>query len=124
MMRQVLPRILRAPAESSLEQHREAFCSLLSKLAVVKAHTNPGTEVTKKSSVGGGAWVTPSVKRLTSAQVMISWFMDSSPAWGSVLAAQSLEPASESVSPSVCPSPACALSLSLRLSVSLSLKNT
>ena len=48
------------------------------------------------------------VKYLTSAQVMITQFMGSSPASGSVLTAQSLEPASDSVSPS----PAHALFLS------------
>ena len=37
-----------------------------------------------------GSWVVQSVKRPTSAQVMISQFMGSSP--GSVLTAQSLEP--------------------------------
>ena len=42
-----------------------------------------------------------SVKHLTSAQVMISLFVGSSPASGSVLIAQSLEPASDSVSPSL-----------------------
>ena len=46
-----------------------------------------------------GAWVAWSVKRPTSAQVMISWSMSSSPAAGSVLTAQSLEPVSDSVSP-------------------------
>ena len=53
-----------------------------------------------------------SVKRLTSSQVVISWFVGSSPASGSVLTAQSLEPASDSVSPSLCPSPALSRSLS------------
>ena len=48
-----------------------------------------------------GAWVAQSVKRSTSAQVMISWFVGWSPASGSVLTAQSLEPASNSVSPSL-----------------------
>ena len=43
--------------------------------------------------------MTQSVKRLTSAQVMISRFVSSSPASGSVLTARSLEPASDSVSP-------------------------
>ena len=38
------------------------------------------------------------VERPTSAQVMISRFVSSSPASGSVLTAQSLEPASDSVS--------------------------
>ncbi len=42
-----------------------------------------------------------SVKRPTSAQVMISWLVDLIPASGSMLTAQSLEPASTSVSPSV-----------------------
>ena len=40
-----------------------------------------------------------SVERPTSAQVMISRSVSSSPALGSVLTAQSLEPASDSVSP-------------------------
>ena len=50
------------------------------------------------------------------AQVMISQFMSSSPTWGSVLIAQSLEPSSDSVSPSLslCPSPSHTLSLSLK----------
>ena len=42
-----------------------------------------------------------SVKRPTSAQVMISWSVSSSPTSGSVLTAQSLEPVSDSVSPSL-----------------------
>ena len=58
-----------------------------------------------------GTWVAQLVKWPTSAQVMISLFMDSSPTLGSVLTAQSLEPASDSVSPSLCSSPVCALSL-------------
>ena len=45
--------------------------------------------------------MTQSVKHPTSAQVMISKFMSSSPMSGSVLTAQSLEPASDSVSPSL-----------------------
>ena len=42
-----------------------------------------------------------SVERPASAQVMISLFMSSSPASGSVLTTRSLEPASDSVSPSL-----------------------
>ena len=42
-----------------------------------------------------------SVKHGTSAQVMISLFMGSSPTLGSVLTAHSLEPASDSVSSSL-----------------------
>ena len=41
------------------------------------------------------------VKRLTLAQVMISRFLSLSPALGSVLTAQSLEPASDPKSPSL-----------------------
>ena len=48
-----------------------------------------------------GTWVAQSVKRPTSAQVMISRSVSSSPASGSVLTAQSLEPVSDSVSPSL-----------------------
>ena len=43
----------------------------------------------------------PSVGRPTSAQVMISQFVGSSPVSGSVLTARSPEPASDSVSPSL-----------------------
>ena len=52
---------------------------------------------TFKLQFSWGAWVAQSVKRPTSAQVMISRFMSSSPVLGSVLTAQSLEPASDSV---------------------------
>ena len=54
-----------------------------------------------------------SVKRPTLAQVMISRFMGSSPASGSMLTAQSLEPASDSVSPSLSAPPLLVLCLSL-----------
>ena len=47
----------------------------------------------------GGAWVAQAVKCPTLAQVMISRFVGLSPALGSVLTAQSLETASDSVSP-------------------------
>ena len=47
------------------------------------------------------AWVAQSVKQPASAQVMISRSVGSSPAWGSVLTAQSPEPVSDSVSPSL-----------------------
>ena len=60
-----------------------------------------------------------------SAQVMISWFMGSSPVSGSVLTAQGLEPASDSVSPSLfLPLPPLMLALTLTLSFSLSEINT
>ena len=60
-----------------------------------------------------GAWVAQSVKRLTSAQVTISRSVSSSPASGSGLTAQSLEPVSDSVSPSLSDPPPFMLCLSL-----------
>ena len=60
-----------------------------------------------------GAWVAQSVKCPTSAQVMVSQSVSSSPALGSVLTAQSLEPVSDSVSPSLSDPPPFMLCLSL-----------
>ena len=45
-----------------------------------------------------GAWMAQSVRRPTSAQVMVLRFMSLSPVSGSVLTAQSLEPDLDSVS--------------------------
>ena len=59
-----------------------------------------------------GSRVAQSVKHTTSAQVMISRFVGSSPVLGSVLTAQSPEPASDSVSLTLFPSPTHVLSLS------------
>ena len=56
-----------------------------------------------------GTWVAQSVEHPTLAQVMTSQFVSSNPASGSVLTAQSLEPALDSVSPSL--GPAAALTL-------------
>ena len=61
-----------------------------------------------------GTWVAQSVKCPASAQVMVSRFVGSSPTWGSVLSAQSLEPALDSVSPSLSAPPLLALCLSLK----------
>ena len=55
-----------------------------------------------------------SVNRLTLAQVMISWFVNLSSASGSVLAARSPEPASDSRSPSLPAPPLLTLCLSLK----------
>ena len=63
-----------------------------------------------------GAWVAQSAERPTLAQVMISQFVGSSPASGSVLAARSLEPASVLCLP-------LSLPLTHSHSVSVSLKN-
>ena len=60
-----------------------------------------------------GAWVAQSVERPTSAQVAISLSVSSSPASGSGLMAQSLEPVSDSVSPSLSAPPPFMLGLSL-----------
>ena len=67
-----------------------------------------------KRKVSVGAWVTQSIEHPTSAQVMISRFMGSSPASGSGLTARSLEPASDSVSPSLSAPPLLTLCLSLK----------
>ena len=63
-----------------------------------------------------GAWEAQSVKRPTSAEVMILWFVGSSPVSGSVLAARSPEPAWDSVSPSLSLPLPCWYSVSLCLS--------
>ncbi|XP_044889176.1 fibronectin type III domain-containing protein 7 isoform X4 [Felis catus] len=62
-----------------------------------------------------GAWVAQSVGPLTLTQVMISPSVSSSSTSGSVLTAQSLEPASDSVSPSFSAPPPLVLCLFLSL---------
>ena len=70
-----------------------------------------------------GAWVAQSVKHPTLAQIMVLWFTSSSPMLGSVLTAQSLELALDSVSPSLSAPPPLPPYLSfLSLPLSLSLK--
>ena len=59
-----------------------------------------------------GIWVAQSVKHLTLVQVMISRLVSSSPVLASGLTAQSLEPASDSVSPSLSVPPPLVLCLS------------
>ena len=66
-----------------------------------------------KSSHFWGTWVAHSVEHLTSAQVMISGFVGSSSVSGSALTAQSLEPASDSVSSSLSAPPPLTLCLCL-----------
>ena len=61
-----------------------------------------------------GIWVAQLAKHPTSAQGMVSWSMDMSPWSGSVVATQSLEPALDSVSPSLLAPPPLMLSLSLK----------
>ena len=64
------------------------------------------------------------VKPLTSAQVTILWFVGLSPTSGSVLTAGSLEPASDSVSPSLSLPRPCSQSVCLCLCLSLKSKQT
>ena len=69
-----------------------------------------------------GTWESQLVKPPPSAQVMISWFVGSSPATGSGLTGQSLEPASDAPSPSLsAPSP-ITLGLSLTQNETLNSK--
>ena len=62
-----------------------------------------------------GAWVAQLVKLLTLIQIMISHLMGLSPKLGSVLTAQRLEPASNSVSPSLSAPPLLTLCPSLSI---------
>ena len=64
------------------------------------------------------------VECLTSAQVMILRFVSVSPALGSVLTAQSLEPASDSVSPFLSAPPPFMFCLSLSLKNKKKLKKS
>ena len=66
-----------------------------------------------------GSWVAQSVKGPTSAQVMISQLVNSSPVSGSVLTAQNIEPASDSVSLFLSAPPLLMLCLSVSLSLCL-----
>ena len=60
-----------------------------------------------------GAWVARSLRHPTLAQVMIPRFMGLSPVLGSVLTAWSLQPVSDSVSPSLSAPPPLSLYLSV-----------
>ena len=66
-----------------------------------------------KAAGAWGTWVAQLVEHPTSAQVMISQSVSLSPMSGSMLTAQSLEPALDSVSPSFSAPPLLMLSLSL-----------
>ena len=70
----------------------------------------------QESNGGGVACVAQSVEHPTLAQVMVSESMISSPSLGSVLMAQSLEPALDSLTPSVSAPPllVCTLSFSIK----------
>ena len=79
----------------------------------MQKNSRKNTVGNSKKWEGWGAWVARSVKRPTSAQVMISQLGSSSPVSGSVLTAQSLEPASDSVFPSLSVPPLLMLGLSV-----------
>ena len=80
--------------------------------------SSPMEGINLSLKIDRGAWVAQLVKYPTSAQVMISQVMGLSPASGSVLTAQSPEPASDSVSPSLSAPPLLVLSLGLSFSLS------
>ena len=100
--------------------HEEFFCFVLffkqnlnrlksryPKKALCASTQSVKCEITSiRSKNTWGAWVAQSVERPTSAQIMISRLVGSSLASGSGLTVPSLEPASDSVSPSLSgPSP-------------------
>ena len=70
-----------------------------------------------------GSWIAQWVRRPALAQVMILWSVHLSCVLGSVLTAQSLEPASDSVSPSLSVLPLLMLCLLSVLPLLMSLKN-
>ena len=75
--------------------------------------TNWDVRDKRNDLAGAPGWLSRLSVRLCLAQVMISWFVGSSSASSSVLTAQSLEPASDSVSPCLSAPPPLSLSLSL-----------
>ena len=89
------------PPPRGARRRRQVRWNCLRKLQKVRC--TPRDEQTGSSLLkhDRGAWVAQSVERPTSAQVMISRSVGSSPASGSVLTAQSLGPVPDSVSPSL-----------------------
>ena len=79
--------------------------------------------LSQKDKYESGAWVAQSVERLTSAQVMTSPFLGSSPTSGSVVTAQGLEPVLDSVSPSLSLPLPCSCPVSFSLSKINNVKN-
>ena len=69
-----------------------------------------------------GAWVAQFIEHPTSAEVVILGFVSSSPALSSLLTPQSLEPASEPVTPSLSAPHARSLALSLSVSQKINIK--
>ena len=92
------------------DQQASVVCAQ-SSVAVDHRDVNEESDIRMQQS--WGAWVAQSVGHPTSAQVMILRSVISSPASGSGLTAQSLEPVSDSVSPSLSAPPPFMLCLSL-----------
>ena len=101
---------------SDLNMVHNVLCPLYSHFLLQHEHFLKSLNVLQTLNFRG-SWEAQSVKRPTSAQVMISQFMGASPTSGSVLTAWSLEPASRfCVSLCFYTSPTCSLPLSLSLS--------
>ena len=90
---------------------------LFNRCGVISHVCRKPCQVNLRENGVGGARGAQSVERPASAQVVISRFVGSSPASGSVLTARSLEPASDSVSPSLSAPPLLTLCLSLSLAL-------
>ena len=103
----------RQPTEYARMPWLASVALITTRWPVLLTFNNQKVRTDLNSVTRRGAWGALSVKLPTSAQVMISRFVSWSPTSGSVLTAQSLEPASDSESPS--------LSLPLPYSHSLSL---
>ena len=97
----------------SLQPYRQSLNILWGELQTTVLKRDTGIVSPIKVMFSWGAWVAQSVKRPTSAQVMISRSVSSSPALGSLLTARSLEPVSDFVSPSLSGPPLFMLCFSL-----------
>ena len=92
----------------------EAFMPAPSIRSWLKGHlSREALRTLSKEISSWDAWVAQSVEHLTSGQVMISQFMGSSATSGSGPTARSLEPALDSVYPSLSAPPLLALSLKI-----------
>ena len=117
--------LARAPGEHLMtaalhwpEGFLQILKSLFSQTLIFPRHPSTSTclqyQPLRNKRIKWGAWVAQSVEHLTSAQVMISQFVSSSPALGSRLSAQRLLRI-------LCPPLSLPLPCSLSLSLSLSL---
>ena len=82
------------------QYHQESF-EKTDSWAPVSGSDSLSLDLGLRMCISRGTWVAQSVKHPTSGQVMISRLVGSSPVSDSVLTAQSLDPASDSVSPSL-----------------------